>query len=144
MNVSTVVSIAAVCLAAGALVTAMLALQAARRWRTCCESLESSFAGLRRELEMVASISARTGRRVQRVEHEYSGVADRVEMVESRNLTSAPPAAGALDEAIEWARGGADAAKLSLQFGISPGEAELVARLYGRLAPRAATKLSRA
>lgn len=123
-------SVAAVCVAVGALATALAALHGVRTWRTRYESLETSFAGLRRELEMVASISARTGRRVQRVEHEYSDVADRVDMVESRG--PAASGAGALDQAIEWARRGADSDKLAEQFGLSSGEADLVARLHGQ------------
>ena len=123
-------SAAALCVAVGALATALVALQAMRTFRARFESLETSFAVLRRELEMVASISARTGRRVQRVEHEYSDVADRVDVVESRG--PATSGAGALDQAIEWARRGADSDKLAEQFGLSTGEAELVARLHGQ------------
>ena len=65
---------------------------------------------------------------MQRVESEFSGVADRVDVVESRAPVSG---ADSLDLAIEWARQGADTDKLSEQFGLSSGEAELVARLHG-------------
>ena len=37
-----------------------------------------------------------------------------------------------LEQAIELARRGADADKLAAQFGLSSGEAELVARMHGR------------
>jgi hypothetical protein len=111
------------------LATALVAMQATRRWRARCDSLESSFAAVRRELEMVASISVRTGRRVQRVEHECSDVAERVDLVESRS--AAASGSGSLDEAIDWARRGADSGKLEQQFGLSGGEADLVARLHG-------------
>jgi hypothetical protein len=130
MNLTTILGIAAACVAACALVTALAAMQMLRRWRSRCESLEASVASLRRELEMVASISVRTGRRVQRVEHEYSDVADRVDLVESRG--PAAGASGSLDQAIDWARSGVDSDKLTQQFGLSPGEADLVARLHGR------------
>jgi hypothetical protein len=130
MNVTTLISIAGASLAVCALATALVAMQATRRWRARCDSLESSFAALRRELEMVASISARTGRRVQRVEHEYSDVAERVDLVESRS--AAGSGSGSLDEAIDWARRGADSGKLEQQFGLSGGEADLVTRLHGR------------
>ncbi|MEA3150775.1 MAG: hypothetical protein QOD56_1714 [Gammaproteobacteria bacterium] len=129
MTANIFLSIAAACVAVCALVIALIALQALGRWRARYESLESSFAALRRELEIVASISARTGRRVQRVEHEYSDVVDRVDVVESRG--PAATGSGALDQAIEWARRGADSEKLTEQFGLSSGEAELVARLHG-------------
>src|SRR5882757_1819822 len=115
MNVTTLIGIAGASLAVCALATALVAMQATRRWRARCDSLESSFAALRRELEMVASISARTGRRVQRVEHEYSDVAERVDLVESRSAAGS----GSLDEAIDWARRGADSGKLEQQFGLS-------------------------
>jgi hypothetical protein len=130
MNANAFISLAGASLAVCALVIALVALQAMRRWRARHESLEASFAALHRELEMVASISARTGRRVQRVEHEYSDVADRVDLVETR----APPASGSgsLDQAIDWVRSGADSDKLAEQFGLSSGEADLVARLHGR------------
>jgi hypothetical protein len=130
MNANTFLSIAGASLAVCALVTALLAMHAMRRWRARCESLESSFAAMRRELEMVASISVRTGRRVQRVEHEYSDVADRVDLVESRG--AAASGTGSLDQAIDWARNGADSDKLAQQFGLSGGEADLVTRLHGR------------
>jgi len=55
-------------------------------------------------------------------------VADRVNSVESRTA----PVSGSLDQAIDWARGGADTERLAQQFGLSSGEAELVARLHGR------------
>jgi hypothetical protein len=129
MSFSLFLGAIATCLSAGALVVAVGAMQAAHRWRARCESLEASVAALRREVELVASISVKTGRRVQRVESEFSEVADRVDVVESRAPTMAP---GSLDQAIEWARGGADTDKLTEQFGLSSGEAELVARLHGR------------
>lgn len=128
MNATLIVSIAGGILGIGALAVALLAMKAARGWQARYESLESSVAALRRELELVASISARTGRRVQRVEHEYSGVADRVDLVESRGAA----ASGSLDRAIDWVRGGADPDGIAQQFGLSSGEADLVARLHGR------------
>jgi crotonobetainyl-CoA:carnitine CoA-transferase CaiB-like acyl-CoA transferase len=129
MSFSIFLGVVAAFLSVAALVSAVGAMQTAQRWRARCESLEASVAALRREVELVASISVKTGRRVQRVESEYSDVADRVDVVESRAPTAAT---GSLDQAIEWARGGADTDKLTEQFGLSGGEAELVARLHGR------------
>jgi Protein of unknown function (DUF2802) len=130
MSMNTLMSIAGASLAVCALAVALVAMQAMRRWRARCESLELGFAALRKEFEMVASISVRTGRRVQRVEHEYSDVADRVDLVESRGAAVSGP--GSLDQAIDWARSGADSDKLAEQFGLSGGEADLVSRLHGR------------
>ena len=130
MIMTTLLSVLAACVAIGALVTSVLALQAMRSWRARVESLEKSLAAAHREIELVASISVRTGRRVQRVEHDYSDVADRVDVVESRAPITSN--SGALDQAIEWARRGADTDKLVEQFGLSSGAAELVARLHGQ------------
>ena len=130
MSWTAFLSAAGFCVAACALAAAVLAAQALRRWQARCEALESVVEGLRREVELVASISARTGRRVQRVEHDYSDVAERVEVVESRGPSVA--GIGSLDQAIEWARRGADAEQLAGQFGLSSGEAELVARMHGK------------
>lgn len=127
MSATLLISLIAAGLGVGATVTAWMALRAASRWRAQVASLETSVAALRRELEMVASISARAGRQMQRVEQEYSAVAERIDVVESRG--AAMP--GAVDEAIDWARRGVDAEKLAQQFGLSLAEAELVVRLHG-------------
>jgi len=130
MTWTVFISVAGFCVAAGALATAVWAFPELQRLRARYDSLESSVAGLRREVELLASISARSGRRVQRVEHDYSSVAERLDALES--LAAAAPGAKSLDQAIESARRGADAATLTEQFGLSGGEAELVARLHGR------------
>jgi hypothetical protein len=126
MNVNTVLGIAGAALGLCGMVSALLAIRAVRGLRTRCESVESRLVALRRELELVTSISVKTGRRVKRVEQEYSGVAHRVDQVELRG------AAPAFDQAIDYARRGAEPGKLTQQFGLSRGEADLVARLHGR------------
>jgi hypothetical protein len=126
MNIDTVLSIAGGALGFLGVVSALFAIRAARGCRTRCVALESSLAAMRRELELAASISAKTGRRVQRIEHEYSGVADRVDQVELRGT------AQSFEQAIDSARRGADSGKLAQQFGLSRGEADLVTRLHGR------------
>ena len=129
MNVSVFFSVVASLVAMVSAAFAFMAWQEAQRWRGRVETLEASMAGLRREIELVASISVKTGRRVQRVENHYSDVAERVDVVESRG----PATTGSsLEQAIEWARRGADTDKLSAQFGLSAAEAELVARLHGK------------
>jgi hypothetical protein len=126
MKLAVLFAVAGFTLAAAALLLALAAWRDGRHWRARCVSLESSVEGLRRELELVASISARTGLRVQRVEQEFSGVSERVEVVELRAETRS------FDQAIDSARRGADPGKLAEQFGLSSGEADLVARLHGR------------
>ena len=111
------------CAALGAAIVANASM---RRWRARCTALESNVAALGRELEMVASINVRNGRRVQRIEQEYSTVAERVEAIESRTPSAS------FDRAIDWARRGADENRLRQELGLSSSEAELVARLHGR------------
>jgi Protein of unknown function (DUF2802) len=105
---------------------ALWATHTLRRMKTRCASVETSLQAMRRELDLMASISLKTGRRVQRIESEYSGVANRVESVEPRG------SAQFFDQAIAHARRGADPCKLAQQFGLSRGEADLVARLHGQ------------
>lgn len=100
--------------------------RAQAHWRERCARLEASLPGLQREIERFAAISMRTGSRVKRVEHDCSDVAARVDLVEARGP------AKALDQAIDSARRGADTRRLALEFGLSRGEAELVARLHGQ------------
>jgi hypothetical protein len=126
MNINTFLGIAGAALGFAGLVSGLLTIRAVRVWRLRCLALESSLAAVRREVELAASISVKTGRRVQRIEHEYSGVADRVDQVELRG------AAQSLEQAIDSARRGTDSGKLAQQFGLSRGEADLVTRLHGR------------
>ncbi len=126
VNVDTILSIIGAALGFLGAVSALFAVRAVRGWRARCLILESSMAALRRELELAASISVKTGRQVKRIEQEYSHVADRVDQVELRG------AAQSFEQAIDSARRGADSGKLAQQFGLSCVEAELVARLHGR------------
>ena len=126
MNINTVLGIAGAALGLCGMLSALFTMRAVRGWSTRCASVESRLAALRRELELATSISVKTGRRIKRVEQEYSGVADRVDQVELRG------AAPSFDQAIDYARRGAEPGKLEQQFGLSRGEADLVARLHGR------------
>jgi hypothetical protein len=126
MNINTVLGIFGAALGFCGMVSALFTMRAVRRWRARCVSVEAGLATLHREMELVASISVKTGRRVKRVEQEYSGVSDRVDQVELRG------AAPSFDQAIDYARRGAESGKLTQQFGLSRGEADLVTRLHGR------------
>jgi hypothetical protein len=126
MNLDTFLGIAGAALGFSGLAAALFAIRAQRGWRNRCLALESSVASMRRELELAASISVKTGRQVKRIEQEYSSVADRVDQVELRG------AAQSFEQAIDSARRGADPGKLAQQFGLSSGEADLVTRLHGR------------
>lgn len=126
LDLNTILSVAGAALGFLGAVMALAALRASRGWRARCLSLESGLAAVRRELELVASISAKSGRRVKRIEQEYSTVSDRVDQVELRGSVQS------FDLAIDSARRGADPGKLTQQFGLSRGEADLVTRLHGR------------
>lgn len=126
INIDTFLSIAGAALGFLGLVSALASMRAIRGWRARCLSVETSLEGMRRELELMVSISMKTGRRVKRVEQEYSGVADRVDLVELRGATQS------FEQAIDSARRGADSGRLAQQFGLSRGEADLVERLHGR------------
>jgi Protein of unknown function (DUF2802) len=125
-NLNTILDIAAASLGACALFAVLVLSISVRRWRTRCLAVESSLAAMRREIEVMASISLRTGRRVKRIKREYSGIADRIESVELRGPSQA------FDQAIDSARRGTDPARLTQQFGLSRVEADLVTRLHGR------------
>lgn len=126
LSVNVILGLAAASLAICALIAVVALSFSTRRWRRRCAAVESSVAAMRRELEVMASISLRTGRRVNRIEREYSGVAERIESVELRGP------AQCFDQAIDFARRGSDPGKLTQQFGLSRAEADLVTRLHGR------------
>jgi hypothetical protein len=126
LNINSVLQMAAASLAICALFAVIALSFSVRRWRKRCAAVESSLAAMRREFEVMASISLRTGKRVNRMEREYSGVAERIESVELRGP------AQCFDQAIDFARRGTDSGKLTQQFGLSRAEADLVTRLHGR------------
>ncbi len=126
INIVSVLSTAGLSFGLLGWIATLVTRRAMRRVAARCQSLETSLAAIRREMELVASISTRTGRRLKTIEHDYSGVADRVELVELRG------SAQSFDQAIDSARRGADSGKLAQQFGLSRGEADLVTRLHGR------------
>ena len=97
-----------------------------RRWQARCAAVEAALAGMRCELELAASIAERTGRQVGLLQHECADLAERIECAKGAGADRS------LDQAIEYARRGADSVKLAARFGLSRGEADLVARLHGR------------
>jgi hypothetical protein len=126
IDMNAALSIAAAVISLVSLACVVRMYRALLHWRERCMGLEAALPGLQREIERFASFSVRTGRQVKRIESDYSEVAGRVDLVEARGP------AKALDEAIDSARRGADTRHLRQQFGLSRGEAELVARLHGR------------
>lgn len=125
-DLNTMLELAGASLGLCALLSVFLLTLSLRHWRRHCLALEQNVAGMRREIELMAAISLRTGRRVQRIQHEYSDVAERMELVE---LRGSPPC---FDQAIDSARHGIDSGRLTQRFGLSRAEADLVTRLHGR------------
>jgi hypothetical protein len=114
-----VLALAALCVAARA-ARGLVDLRARNR------ELESSVLKLRREFAQIARGLARSGAREQRLESHFTHLRERVVGVEARGETPA------FDRAIDSARRGAGADRLADEFGLSRGEADLVARLHGR------------
>ncbi len=125
VSINTILGIAGLLLALCAMLAAFVT-SSNRRLAARCAEVESSLAAMGRELEQLASIGLKTGRRVKRFEQEYAGVADRVALLELRG------SAQSFDQAIDSARRGTDPGRLTRQFGLSSGEADLVTRLHGR------------
>ncbi len=126
MSINTILGIAGVLLGLSAVLAVLVASRSRRRLQLRCAALESSLAAMSRELEVLAAISLKTGRRVKHIGKEHAEVADRVAQVELRG------SAQSFDQAIDSARRGTDSGRLTQQFGLSRGEADLVARLHGR------------
>jgi hypothetical protein len=112
---------------------ALISLRASRGLRERLSIAESDLAVLRAELgrqaDLQAGRGANTERRIKRAELEAADIAARVGQLEFR---AAPQS---IDQAIDYARYGADPDQLRRQFGISRGEADLLARLHGRKQP---------
>lgn len=125
-NINAILGITGATLGFLGLILALLSIRAIRGWRARCLIVESNLAAVRRELDMATSLGVKAGQRITRIEQEYSGVTDRVDLVELRGSVQS------FDQAIDSARRGADSGKLTQQFGLSRGEADLVARLHGR------------
>jgi len=128
-NAAVLAAVAAL-LAGLALATAVLALGGLRRARARTTALEAAAAAQRRELEAAAGVAARTLQLLARLNAERTQLQERLQVLERRG------GAGALDEAIAFARRGGAPAGLRARFGLSRGEAELVTRLHARR-PRA-------
>jgi hypothetical protein len=127
--------IAVACAAAVAAALALLWFSASalanRRLRKRSETLESSLGALRAELVLAqAGAQAEAQRalgRLDPLEQAYARMSERLRFVERR-------ADGrSFDQAIDSARNGTESGKLAEQFGLSRGEAELVARMHGKL-----------
>ncbi|MDE2295722.1 MAG: DUF2802 domain-containing protein [Gammaproteobacteria bacterium] len=86
---------------------------------------ETAIEDLRRRVDALTALQTRTANRLQRFETEQGQLAERVGHVESGGGRT-------LDDAIDSARRGASVGTLIDTFGLSRGEASLIARLHGR------------
>lgn len=126
LDLDTVLELVCIVAAFLALAAAGWAIRATRRLRARNESLQGTVGAARREFELAAAIAMRAGQSVKRLEAENTRLSDRLGVMEVRR--EARP----YDQAIDSARRGADPVKLTEQFGLSRGEADLLTRLHGR------------
>jgi hypothetical protein len=120
---------------AGAALVALLALAAALVQqraladvrRTLAEA-DARLAALRREVEGATALAVRAGERQRKAESATAQLADRLGQLELRG--EGRP----YDQAISLVQRGADADRLVRNFGLSRGEADLVALVHGRRA----------
>jgi len=119
-NINLALGIAGAALGFLGLILALFAIRDARRWRARCVTVEAGLATIRHEVERVGAAPS-----PERLEGEFSLLADRLNRLEIRGPQS-------LDQAIGSARLGATPATLAQQFGLSPIEAELLTRIHGR------------
>jgi hypothetical protein len=123
----TLIAIAALAVVtlATAAVTAYLQSVATQLRRRLAES-EERLAGLRREVEAATGIAVRAGERLRKAEATTLQLADRLGQLELRG--EGRP----YDQAIALVQHGADADRLVRNFGLTRGEADLVALVHGR------------
>jgi hypothetical protein len=76
-SINAILGAAGLLIALCAVLAAFFTSRSNRRLTTRCAEVESSLAAMRSELELLASISLKTGRRVKRFGKEHAGVADR-------------------------------------------------------------------
>ena len=127
MSLDSLLAAAAASIAVIALIAlAGVALRRGTRARAQSLILESAVETLRRELESANVAAARAARRLQRIEQENARMMERIDLVESRGESRC------FEQAIDSARHGADSGRLTEDFGLSRGEADLISRLHGR------------
>jgi predicted nuclease with TOPRIM domain len=120
------IACAAAALSALTLVWLLATTLAHRRLRTRGETLESKLGALRDDLARADAASAEATECLRRLDQAYTRMTTRLRFVERR------VDGRAFDQAIDSARQGIDPGTLAEQFGLSRGEAELVARMHGR------------
>lgn len=101
-------------------------LAALRRARSALAVAATQVAALRREVEAATAVAVRAGERLRKLEQATGQMGERLGQLELRG--EGRP----YDQAIALVQRGADADRLVRNFGLSRGEADLVALVHGR------------
>jgi hypothetical protein len=102
------------------------ALAATWKFRRANLALVAQLTAMSGELERLDAATSDAVRRAAEVERQCRLVGERLLLTESHTANRS------FEEAIDSARRGAAPGKLAVRFGLSRGEADLVARLHGR------------
>lgn len=120
------IAAAALVVAAISIVLTSLARRSARIAVLRCAALAAEMQELQRSLDPAATFAMHAERRIERLEAQQSRLTGRIGALESKGDGRS------FDRAIDSARRGATVTNLTERFGLSRGEADLVARLHGR------------
>lgn len=101
-----------------------------RRARRERAEMQAGIEELRREQHATAELAVRIGQRLRHAEEQLGQMHTRIEGMKVQE--QAPDPGHAYAQAIRLVRKGADASRLVADFGLSRGEAELVALLHGQ------------
>lgn len=97
-----------------------------RKLRRTQRETERILVFLDRQAETALAMTARAGRRLKHLEKKFAWVTERIGQLEVRNEGRS------YDEAITLARRGANPDRLMTNFGLSRGEADLVALMHNQ------------
>lgn len=97
-----------------------------RRLRRTQRETEQALAQLHKRTNTALTSTVRVDRRIKLLEKQSAWAAERIGQLEVRNEGRS------YDEAITLARGGANPDRLMTNFGLSRGEADLVALMHNR------------
>lgn len=100
--------------------------RAVRRLRRTQRETERVLSLLNKQTESAVTMSVRAGRRLKRLEKQLAWASERIGQLEVRNEGRS------YDQAITLARRGADPGRLMTNFGLSRGEADLVALMHNQ------------
>jgi len=97
-----------------------------RRLRRTQREIERELALLHKQTDTALTMTVRAGRRLKLLEKQFAWASERIGQLEVRNEGRS------YDEAITLARRGANPDRLMTNFGLSRGEADLVALMHNQ------------